>query len=93
MSIRRIVSPVKQIFEIRDSKLLSMFRKKPISLQTASPYIPLTTTKSQKRMYRNKPKQKWTSRYPLSRIPLGYLANKVTTQIPPGPIFAFPRPG
>ena len=85
-------------FEIRDSKLLSMFRNNPIHKRTAAPYIPLATPKSQIRSYRN-PKQKdhpsdVTRHYPLSRIRLNSASNRVTTQIPPhGPIFAFPRPG
>ena len=85
-------------FEIRDSKLLSMFRNKPVPKRTAAPYIPLTTPKSQIRSYRS-PKQKdhssdVTRHYPLSRIRLNSASNRVTTQIPPhGPIFPFPRPG
>ena len=82
-------------FEIRDSKLLSMFRNKPVPKQTASPYIPLATPKSQIRSYRS-PKQKDQSDVTtgLSRIRLNSASNRVTTQIPPhGPIFPFPRPG
>ena len=84
--------------EILDSKLLSMFRKKPLPKQTSSTYIPLTVTKSQKLSYRFRPKtddeqSDVTRHYPLSRIPLKS-AKKFTTQIPPhGFIFPFPRPG
>ena len=87
-------------FEIRDSKLLSMFRNQPVPQRSAAPYIPLAPPKSQIRSYRS-PKQKdhpsdVTRRrhYPLSRIRLNSASNRVTTQIPPhGPIFSFPRPG
>ena len=81
-------------FEIRDSKLLSMFRKGAVTRRKAAPYIPLATPKSQIRSYRNLKQKDDPSDIPLSRIRLNSASNRVTTQIPPhGPIFPFPRPG
>ena len=81
-------------FEIRDSKLLSMFRKGAVTRRKAAPYIPSATPKSQIRSYRNLKQKDDPSDIPLSRIRLNSASNRVTTQIPPhGPIFPFPRPG
>ena len=81
-------------FEIRESKLLSMFRKGAVTRRKAAPYIPLATPKSQIRSYRS-PKQKdHPSDVTRHYIRLNSASNRVTTQIPPhGPIFPFPRPG